>query len=110
MLYLHSLEVAGDPFDFIPIFNRLDKKDALYRKVCEVIDELKNDNIVGVRIKRDQIPRYYVKKHDINAAYKVDLPGYWRLIFGIITIHDEMKALLMELFDHAQYNKRFGYK
>ena len=65
--------------------------------------------MLGIRIKQKQIPRYYVKKHDVNAVYKVDLPNHFRLIYGILVIHGERKALLMELFDHGEYNKRFGY-
>lgn len=104
------MEVAGDPLDFIPVFNRLDKNGALYKKIQDAIKNLKNDQVIGVRIKFTQIPQYYTRKHDINAVFKVDLPGYWRLIYGILVIHGEKKALLMELFDHKAYNKRFGYK
>ena len=104
-----TLEVSGDPVDFIPAFNHL-KKDLLrYNAVRDVINNLKHDKLVGIRIKQKQIPQYYIKKHDVNAIFKVDLPGYWRLIYGILVIHGEKKVLLMELFDHGKYNKRFGY-
>ncbi len=103
------MDVSGDPRDFMPSYVNLNKNTALYRKVKETIDDLKKNKIVGFRLKQGQIPQYYVKKHDINAVYKLDLPGYWRLIYGILVIHGERKALLMELFDHDKYNKRFGY-
>lgn len=103
------MEVAADPNDFMLVYNALDKNDALYQAVREVIDNLKSGNIVGVRLKQNRIPKYYLKKHDINAVFKVDLPGYWRMIYGLTTIHNEKKVLLMDLFDHETYNKRFGY-
>ncbi len=93
----------------MPVFSELAKGDALYKAVKEVIDNLKNDIIVGVRIKHEQIPKYYLKRHDVNAVFKVDLPGHWRLVYGITAVHHEKKALLMELFDHHRYNKRFTY-
>jgi hypothetical protein len=93
----------------MPSYTNLKKNNVLYKKVRETINDLKKDRIVGLRLKQKQIPQYYVKRHDINAVYKVDLPGYWRLIYGILVIHGERKALLMELFDHDKYNKRFGY-
>jgi len=105
-----SLEVAGDPNDFIPVYNSLNTKSATYKKIQEIISELKNDHSVGLRIKVNQIPRYYIRRHDINALFKIDLPEAWRLIYGIITIHEERKAILLELFDHGSYEKRFGYK
>jgi hypothetical protein len=107
---LITLEVAGDLTDFISVFNRLDKNNALYKKVQETIRDLKNDRSVGIRIKLSHVPKYYIRKHDVNAIFKVDLPGAWRLIYGILVIHGEKKTLLMELFDHNSYNKRFGYK
>lgn len=103
------LEVKGDPDDFMPVYDALKKDDALYKVVRNIINDLKNDKIVGIRLKREQIPKYYIKRHNVNAVFKVDLPGYWRLIYGITAIHGEKKALLMELFDHKRYDKRFGY-
>jgi hypothetical protein len=103
------LETKGDPVDFMPAYTSLKKGSALQNDVREVIKSLKNDKIVGKHIKQNQIPLYYMKKHDVNAVYKVDLPGYWRLIYGITAIHGEKKAILMELFNHDNYNKRFGF-
>ncbi|MGI0088410.1 MAG: hypothetical protein ACREBI_10725 [Nitrosotalea sp.] len=103
------METAGDPDDFMPVYDALDKDDALYKVVKDIISNLKSDKIAGIRLKREQIPKYYLKRHDVNAGFKVDLSGHWRLIYGITAIHNEKKALLMELFDHEKYNKRFGY-
>lgn len=103
------METKGDPDDFMPNYNALAKSSPIYKTVREVIDGLQSDKIVGKHLKREQIPKYYLKRHDVNAVYKVNLPNYWRLIYGITAIHGEKKALLMELFDHARYNKRFGY-
>ncbi|MGI0069059.1 MAG: hypothetical protein ACREAN_02245 [Nitrosopumilaceae archaeon] len=103
------METRGDPDDFMPIYNALPQDEPLFKTVRDVIENLKSDKIVGKHLKREQIPKYYLKKHDVNAVYKVDLPGYWRLIYGITAIHGEKMALLMELFDHEKYNKRFGY-
>ncbi|MEO9310436.1 MAG: hypothetical protein ABI337_09135 [Nitrososphaera sp.] len=103
------MDVRGDPNDFMPVYDAFKNDDPLYKVVRDIIQDLKNDKIVGKRLKREQIPKYYLKRHDVNAVFKVDLPGYWRLVYGITAIHGEKKALLMELFDHDRYNKRFGY-
>lgn len=101
--------MSGDPDDFMLAYARLNKNSSMYKKINDVIDALKNDRVLGIRIKQKQIPRYYIRKHDVNAVYKVDLPNHFRLIYGILVIHGERKSLLMELFDHGEYNKRFGY-
>ncbi|MGI0007510.1 MAG: hypothetical protein ACREAR_05880 [Nitrosotalea sp.] len=103
------METKGDPNDFMPMYNTLAKNESLYKTIQKVITDLQSDKIVGKRLRHEQIPKYYIKKHDVNAIYKVDLPGYWRLIYGITEIHGEKKAIMMELFNHEKYNKRFGY-
>ena len=104
------LEVGGDADDFIPVFSRLDKKELIFKDVNKVIEELKKDQITGIHLQRSKIPKHYIHKHDCNAYYKVVLPENWRLIYGILSIHGEKRALLMEIFGHDDYNKRFGFK
>lgn len=102
------MEVAGDPDDFMPVFSSLDKKGQIFKDIDKAIKELKKNKIVGTHLQRDKVPKYY-KKHDCNAYFKVVLPENWRLIYGVISINKEKHALLMEVFDHIDYNKRFGF-
>ena len=104
------MEVAGDQKDFIPIFTGFKKNNSIRCEVQTVINNLKKDKIIGVHLQYKKIPKYYLDKHDVNAVYKVELPNSWRLIYGILTIHSEKSALMMELFNHDDYNKRFGFK
>jgi len=104
------LEVKGDSEDFIPTFSNLDKKGQIFKDISKVIQNLKKDKKVGVHLQRSKVPKYYIRKHDYNAYFKVSLPENWRLIYGIISIHREKCALIMEVFNHDDYNKRFGFK
>jgi Na+-transporting NADH:ubiquinone oxidoreductase subunit NqrC len=103
------MEVAGDPDDFMPVFSNLDKKGQIFKDIDKAIKELKKDKIVGTHLQRDKVSKYYIKKHDCNA-YKVVLPENWRLIYGILSINEEKHALLMEVFDHVDYNIGFDFK
>jgi len=103
------LEVRGDPFDFMPVYTSLTDK-SLKNAVDDVKTQLQNDVIVGDHVRRSQIPKYYIKKHNVQVLYREELPGYWRLIYTIMTFKDgEKRAILLELFNHDVYNKRFGY-
>ena len=104
------MEVAGDPDDFMAIFSSLDEKGQIHKDVKKTIEELKKEKIVGTHLQRNKVPKYYIRKHGFNAYYKVVLPENWRLIYGITSINREKCALLMEVFDHIDYNKRFGFK
>ena len=104
------MEVRGDPEDFMPIYTNLDE-GPLLAAIDNVKTELQNNKIVPEHVKRNQIPKYYIRKHKVQTLYRVELPHYWRLIYTLLTFEDgEQGALLMEVFDHDAYNKRFGYK
>ena len=105
------MNVLGDKDDFDPIFNALDKKSAVFKNVQGVIDNLKNDVIPGERIKYNQIPKYYKKRHGIDNAFHVYLPQGIRLIYSITNYKGEKTAFLMQLFtSHKAYARIFKYK
>ena len=103
------MEVLGDVDDFDPAFSALPKNSALRKDVQGVIDNLKNNVMPGKRIKYKQIPKYYIKRHDIDNAYHIYLPEGMRLIYSITTYQDKETAFLMELTDHKSYERRFKY-
>jgi len=104
------LKVSGDKRDFYDVFTSL-PNGAIKNTVNDIIQLLKNDSIVGQHVIMQQIPKYYVKRHNAKILYLVELPQHWRLIYTLLTINegDKPSALLLELMDHDQYNKRFGY-
>ena len=103
------MEVKGDSEDIIPTYSNLDKKGQVYKDIGKVIKDLKRDKKVGTHLQRSKVPKYCIRKHDYNAYFKVSLPENWRLVYGIISIHREKRALIMEVFNHDDY-KRFGFK
>ncbi len=82
----------------------------LKKTVTSVISSLKNKVIVGEHVKHEVIPKYHIKRHNIQILYRVSLPHGWRLVYSIQSFYEkEPTILLLELMDHKQYNKRFGY-
>jgi len=103
------VKVLGDRRNFDLIFSSLDKNSALFKDVQEAIANLKNNVIVGERIKFEQIPKYYKKRHRIDNAFHVYLPKGMRLIYTITNYQGRRTAFLMELSDHKRYERRFKY-
>ncbi|MDH2908050.1 MAG: hypothetical protein PXX83_08160 [Candidatus Nitrosotalea sp.] len=104
------MDVVGDKRDFNPVYEDL-SDGPIKNVVKEIIKALKNDSIVGEHIRRNQIPQYYIQRHNIQILYRVALPQQWRLIYTFHTFNEgeKPKALLLELMNHDKYNKRFGY-
>lgn len=63
----------------------------------------------------DLIPRRYISKSTIqrygtDKILRVELVGYWRLLYTLIGDEVKIIAFILEFMDHDKYNKIFGYK
>jgi len=54
-------------------------------------------------------PDKYVKKHDITNLFRYQLPDGYRLVYTIMSQGKEITCVLLEVFNHKEYEKRFGY-
>ena len=63
----------------------------------------------------DLIPKKYIskntfEKYGTDKIFRVELVGYWRLIYTLIGDEIKIIAFILEYMDHNKYNKTFGYK
>ncbi len=91
-------------------FNSLGEKDSLKKFLKRAIKDIQRNAFCGTRIPRKLIPKEYIQKYKINNLWKYDLPDGWRLIYSIVTPNKvEILAVLMEWFNHKNYERRFKY-
>lgn len=81
----------------------------LYKFIDEAITELKKKPTCGTKIKKQNWPKEYIKKHKITNLWKYDLPDAWRLIYTIETNEIMIVNIILEWFNHKEYEKRFNY-
>ena len=84
----------------------------LFKSIKRVKELIETNKFYGDNIKKDQIPKAYIEKYGITNLFRVELVGYWRLLY---TLEDagnniEILAIILEFMDHEKYNKLFGYK
>jgi aromatic ring-opening dioxygenase LigB subunit len=63
----------------------------------------------------DLIPRKYISKATINRygtdkIFRIELVGYWRLLYTMIGDEARIIAFILEFIDHKKYDKVFGYR
>jgi len=63
----------------------------------------------------DLIPRKYISKKTKNRygtdkILRVELVGYWRLLYTLIGDEVSIIAFILEFMDHKKYDKVFGYR
>jgi hypothetical protein len=103
------VEIRVDSRDFNKTYEKITDK-VMLEAISQTIRSLKDDEVIGKQVRRRAIPKYYIKRHGIQTLYRVSLPHGWRLVYSIQSFYEnERTALLLEIMDHNQYNKRFGY-
>ncbi len=94
------------------IANGIRKSDyqILLRSIKQRIEFLKENPQYGLQIPKNRIPKEYLIKYDANNLWKINLPGAWRIIYTIRGSEVEIISLILDIFNHDDYNKKFRYR
>lgn len=94
-------------------FEELKEGKGAEQRLCSFLerafDDLKGDPFCGTKIPKKLWPKEYVKKYSINNLWKYDLPNSWRLIYTIKADKVTILSVVLEWFDHKEYERRFKY-
>jgi Txe/YoeB family toxin of Txe-Axe toxin-antitoxin module len=92
-------------------FNSLADNSPLKKSINKAIHDLKENIFCGEPIRKELIPKEYIKKYKINNLWLYPLSKGWRLVYSIVNPDDiEILAVIIECFNHPSYERRFGYK
>ncbi len=64
----------------------------------------------GQKVPKKLWPKYYVQRYGINNLWRLRLDDYWRMIYTLVGEHVRIVAVILEVLNHKDYDKRFGYK
>ncbi len=78
----------------------------LLRSIRQKTELLKANPFYGDNIKKDLIPRSYQAQN----LWRVELIGYWRMIYTIKGDNVEIVCFVLDILDHGAYDKKFGYR
>ena len=73
------------------------------------IEDLMENPLCGIRIPSKLWPKEYIQKYAIDNLRKYDLPDGWRLIYTVRANQVTVLAVILEWFDHKEYERKFGY-
>jgi len=95
------------------LVNSNSKTDKSILKAIKNKSELIKSNIhYGDPIKKDQIPKEYIEKYNVTNLFRVPLPNFWRMLYTLTNDESEIEiiAFVLDVLDHEEYNKKFGYR
>ena len=81
----------------------------LYKFINQAINNIELSAFCGIQIPKKLIPKIYEQKYNVTNLWKYDLPKGWRLIYSISRDEVMVISLILEWFDHKEYEKRFNY-
>lgn len=83
----------------------------ILKSVNQKIGLIKDNTNYGDPISKDLIPEEYKQKYSIKNLFRVELPVFWRMLYTL-TNEDQIEivAFVLDIMDHPDYNKKFGYK
>jgi len=78
----------------------------LLKSIRQKTGLIKANPFYGDNIAKSKIPKSY----DVQNLWRVELTGYWRMLYTIKGDQVEIICFVLDLLDHDNYNKLFGYK
>ena len=63
----------------------------------------------GTQIPKRLFPKEYIQKYGITNLWKYDLPKAWRLLYSVAKDEVVVISIILEWFDHKEYERRFKY-
>ena len=82
----------------------------LLRSIERAISSLKQNPFSGNQVPKSLIPDKYKRLYDSENIWRIELSDFWRLIYTIHGNQLEIISFILDIFDHKEYNKIFGYK
>ena len=86
------------------------KDITLLNAINRIFDIIVSNPFYGENAKKDLIPKEYIEKYEASNLFIVDLPDYWRMIYTLESDEIEIIAFVIDIIDHPEYNKKFGYR
>jgi len=85
---------------------------SILNSIKKKVDLIKVNPHYGDPISKKLIPREYIEKYGITNLFRVELSNYWRMLYTLTDGESviEIIAFVLNIVDHKEYDKLFGYK
>lgn len=78
----------------------------LLKSIQQKKDFIKANPFYGDNIPKKLIP----KEYNVQNLWRVELTNFWRMLYTIKGDQIEIVCFVLDILDHDNYNKKFGYK
>lgn len=84
----------------------------ILKAVNQKVELIKSNPHFGDPIAKKLIPKEYKQKYGVTNLFRVELPAFWRMLYTLTDGESEVEiiAFVLDVIDHKEYDKKFGYK
>jgi len=86
-------------------------EEMILNAFLQKIELIKKDIHHGQPIAKNLFPKEYKKQYGITNLFRVELPGFWRMLYTLTQGNSgvEIVVVVLDIADHDLYDKLFGY-
>ena len=113
----HAFTIANEEYEELQDFvesGKKTKKKPTYEQLLSSINialrNIKLDSHFGDLIPRKYLNKKIIERYGTDKIFRVELVGYWRMLYTLIGDEARIIAFVLEYMDHSKYDKLFGYK
>lgn len=101
------------------VYNNLNEKASsskqeriIFNAINKKIELIKANIHYGEPVPKNLIPKEYKIKYNVINLFWVQLPNFWRMLYTLTDGETKIEIIsfILDVLDHKQYNKKFGYK
>ena len=78
----------------------------LLKSIRQKIEFIRSNPFYGDNISKNKVP----KEYHVQNLWRAELVQYWRMLYTIEGDTVEIFLFVLNIMDHKEYNKLFGYK
>src|SRR3989344_764365 len=82
----------------------------LLKSIKQKIEFIKLNPFYGDNIQKHLIPKEYIEKYNVSNLFRTELSGFWRMIYTIKGNQAEIINFILDIINHQNYDKKFGYR
>ena len=80
----------------------------LFEAVHKAVQTIEQNAFSGIQLRKYLIPKEYQVKYAVKNLWKYNLPNGWRLLYSIEQEDLVIISVILEWFDHKEYERKLG--
>ncbi len=104
---------AEEVYKYLNIEAQTSKIDrSILNSINQKIELIKENPHYGDPVSKKLIPEEYKEKYGVTNLFRVELPNFWRMLYTLTEGETKIEiiAFVLDIINHKDYNKKFGYK